>query len=384
MSDTARGGGIAAKSILAPLRHAVFRRIWTASLLSNLGLLVMGVGAAWSMTQMTSSPDKVALVQTALMLPVAVLSSVAGAVADMFDRRLVGLAALSIALGGSICLALLAWLGLMSPAFLLVFCFTVGSGMALFGPAWQASVSEQVPPDALPSAVALNGISYNIARSFGPAIGGIIVAAAGSVAAFATNAAFYLPLLIALYVWRRASEPSRLPPERLARAVISGVRYIINSPSIRIVLGRTLATGIGGGSVAALLPLVARDLLHGGAQTYGIMLGAFGLGAVIGALNLSRLRAQFSGEASVRLCAIVMGIGVGVVALSPWPAVTGGALLFIGAGWDVVSHIVQCRRPAFDAAVGGRPRPGRVSGGDCWGDCDRQLGLGRDRKSHRG
>src|SRR5262244_4210649 len=110
MSDTARGGGTAAKGILAPLRHTVFRRIWTASLLSNLGLLIMGVGAAWSMTQMTSSPDKVALVQTALMLPVALLSTIAGAVADMFDRRKVALAALSIAVAGSICLTLLAWL----------------------------------------------------------------------------------------------------------------------------------------------------------------------------------------------------------------------------------------------------------------------------------
>jgi len=386
MSDTARGGGTAAKGILAPLRHAVFRRIWTASLLSNLGLLVMGVGAAWSMTQMTSSPDKVALVQTALMLPVAVLSSVAGAVADMFNRRLVGLAALSISLSGSVCLTLLAWLGFMSPALLLVFCFTVGCGMALFGPAWQASVSEQVPPDALPSAVALNGISYNIARSFGPAIGGIIVAAAGSVAAFATNAAFYLPLLIALYVWRRASEPSRLPPERLARAVISGVRYIINSPSIRIVLGRTLAIGVGGGSVAALLPLVARDLLHGGAQTYGIMLGAFGLGAVIGALNLSRLRAQFSGEAAVRLCAIVMGIGVGVVAVSPWSAVTGGALLFIGAGWTSSVTLfnvgVQLSAPrwvagralaAFQAAIAG----GIAIGSWVWGVIANHIGVER-------
>ena len=148
--------------------------------------------------------------------------------------------------------------------------------MALFGPAWQASVSEQVPAEALPSAVALNGISYNIARSFGPAIGGLIVASAGAVAAFVTNALLYLPLLIVLFLWRRLNEPSRLPPERLARAVISGVRYIVHSPSIRIVLGRTLATGIAGGSVSALMPIVARDLLHGGAQTYGVMLGAFG------------------------------------------------------------------------------------------------------------
>ena len=111
MSERTKVGDAPAGGVFAPLRHAVFRHIWTASLLSNLGLLIMGVGAAWSMTQMTSSADKVALVQTALMLPVALLSTVAGAVADMFDRRVVGLAALSLALGGSVCLTLLAWFG---------------------------------------------------------------------------------------------------------------------------------------------------------------------------------------------------------------------------------------------------------------------------------
>src|SRR5208283_3559045 len=239
------------RGIFSPMRHAVFRRIWTASLLSNLGILVLGVGAAWTMTQISASADMVALVQTSLMLPVALVSTPAGAIADMFDRRIVGLVALSIALAGSISLSALAWLGFVTPVLLLVACFIIGSGMALFGPAWQASVSEQVPAEALPSAVALNGISYNIARSFGPAIGGVIVASAGAVAAFATNALLYLPLLIVLFLWRRQMEPSRLPPERMARAVISGVRYVVHSPSIRIVLGRTLVTGIAGGSVSA-------------------------------------------------------------------------------------------------------------------------------------
>jgi MFS family permease len=377
-------GGAPVTSVFAPLRHREFRRIWIASLLTNLGLLIMGVGAAWSMTQMTSSADKVALVQTALMLPVALLSTVAGAVADMFDRRIVGLAALSMALIGSVCLTLLAWLGVITPTLLLGFCFMVGSGMALFGPAWQASVSEQVPPAALPSAVALNGISYNIARSFGPAIGGIIVAAAGSVSAFGTNAVFYLPLLVALFVWRRVTTPSRLPPEGLGRAVISGVRYISNSPPIRIALGRTLVIGMGGGSVAALLPLVARDLLHGGAQTYGIMLGAFGMGAVIGALNLSRLRARLSGEAAVRLCAIMMGAGIAVVALSGWPPITLGALLFIGACWTTSVTLfnigVQLSAPrwvagralaAFQAAIA----TGIAVGSWAWGSIANHTGV---------
>ena len=373
-----------ARGIFSPLRHAVFRRIWTASLLSNLGILVLGVGAAWTMTQITSSADMVALVQTSLMLPVALVSTPAGAIADMFDRRIVGLVALSIALAGSISLSVLALLGFVTPVLLLAACFIIGSGMALFGPAWQASVSEQVPAEALPAAVALNGISYNIARSFGPAIGGIIVASAGAVAAFATNALLYLPLLVVLFLWRRLKEPSRLPPERLARAVISGVRYIVHSPSIRIVLGRTLVTGIAGGSVSALMPIVTRDLLHGGAQTYGVMLGAFGLGAVVGALNIATLRGRLGDEVSVRLCMVVMGVCVAVVAISRSPVLSGSALVFAGAAWTASVTVfnvgVQLAAPrwvagraiaAYQAAISG----GIALGSWAWGSIANVIGV---------
>ena len=234
--------------------------------------------------------------------------------------------------------------------------FVVGSGMALFGPAWQASVSEQVPTETLPSAVALNGISYNIARSFGPAIGGIVVATAGAVAAFATNAVLYLPLMVVLFLWNRTSEPSRLPRERLNRAIVSGVRYIANSPSIRIVLIRTLVTGLIGGSVSALMPLVARDLLHGGAQTYGIMLGAFGMGAVIGALNITEVRRRMSGEAAVRACAISMAGAIAAVALSHGAGADGGSA---GAGrwrcgcwrWRCSTSACSSRRRAGSPAA---------------------------------
>jgi MFS family permease len=355
-----------ADGIIAPLRHSVFRRIWLASLLSNLGLLIQAVGAAWAMTQMTSSADKVALVQTALMLPVMLISMPAGAIADMHDRRIVALVSLAVALSGATALTILAWLNLISPNILLALCFVVGSGMALFGPAWQASVSEQVPAETLPSAVALNGISYNIARSFGPAIGGIVVATAGAVAAFAVNTVLYLPLLVVLFLWNRTHEPSRLPRERLNRAIVSGVRYIANSPSIRIVLIRTLTTGVIGGSVSALMPLVARDLLHGGAQTYGIMLGAFGMGAVFGALNISEVRRRMSGEAAVRACAISMAGAIAAVALSTSAVLTAIALVLAGAVWMLAVALfnigVQLSAPrwvagrslaAFQASIAG-------------------------------
>ncbi|WGS20890.1 MULTISPECIES: MFS transporter [unclassified Bradyrhizobium] len=353
-------------SITAPLRHSIFRRIWLASLLSNLGILIQGVGAAWAMTQMTPEADKVALVQTALMLPVMLISMPAGAIADMHDRRVVALVSLAIALTGATTLTVLAWLNLVTPNILLALCFVVGSGMALFGPAWQSSVSEQVPAETLPAAVALNGISYNIARSFGPAIGGIVVAAAGAVAAFAANAVLYLPLLVVLFLWNRVNEPSRLPRERLNRAIVSGVRYITNSPSIKIVLTRTMVTGIIGGSVSALMPLVARDLLHGGAQTYGIMLGAFGMGAVIGALNISEIRRRLSGEAAIRACTLMMGGAIAGVALSKEPVITAAALVIAGAAWMLAVALfnigVQLSAPrwvagrslaAFQAAIAG-------------------------------
>ena len=333
MTEQPKRPMFAADGISAPLRHLAFRRIWSASLLSNLGLLIQAVGAAWAMTQMTPSADKVALVQTALMLPVMLIAMPAGAIADMYDRRIVSLISLSIALTGATALTALAWFGLMTPTSLLALCFVVGSGMALFGPAWQSSVSEQVPADMLPAAVALNGISYNIARSFGPAIGGIVVATLGAVAAFAANAFLYLPLAVALFIWRRESAPSRLPRERLNRAIVSGVRYIANSPSIKIVLARTLVTGLIGGSISALMPLVVRDLLHGGAQTYGIMLGAFGMGAVIGALNISEVRKRLSGEAAVRACALSMGGAIAAVALSHERVLTAAALVVAGAVW---------------------------------------------------
>ncbi len=369
---------------LAPLRYGLFRRIWFASLASNLGLLIQSVGAAWAMTQMTASANKVALVQTALMLPIMLIAMPAGAIADMHDRRIVALVSLCIALVGATALTVLAWFNMITPEILLAFCFIIGSGMALFGPAWQASVSEQVPPEALPSAVALNGISYNIARSFGPAIGGVIVAAAGAVASFAANAVLYLPLLVVLYMWQRTVEPSRLPRESLNRAMVSGIRYISNSPSIRIVLIRTLMVGIAGGSISALMPLVARDLLHGDAQTYGIMLGAFGMGAVVGALNLGRLRKQLSSEAAVRACAITMGVSIAVIAISDKAAMTAAALVVGGAAWMLIISLsniaVQLSAPrwvagrslaAFQASIAG----GIAIGSWGWGRLTDGIGV---------
>lgn len=374
MSKVSKPHKLRADGITAPLRFPVFRWIWLASLLANVGVLIQGVGAAWAMTQMTSSANQVALVQTALLLPIMLIAVPAGAIADMHDRRIVALVALSVECCGAIALTVFAWLGLTTPNLLLVLCFAVGSGMALLGPAWQSSVSEQVPSEALPAAVALNGISYNIARSVGPAIGGIVVAAAGATAAFGLNALLYLPLMLALYLWKRVSEPTRLPPEKLNRAIVSGVRYIMHSPSIKIVLIRSTVTGVIGGAIIALMPLMARDLLHGGAETYGIMLSAFGLGAVIGAVYVPQIRKRMSGEAAIRACSLSMGGAVAAVALSRQPILTAAALVLAGAvwmmAWVLYSISVQLSAPRWVAGRALAAYQAASSGGiaiGCWG-----------------
>lgn len=321
--------------LLAPLQTPLFRRIWLASVLSNLGFLFLSVGAAWQMTALTPRADMVALVQTAFMVPMTLLSVPAGAIADMYDRRKIGLMALCLSMGSAASLTTLVHFGLAGPWVLLGFCALGGLGLTLFGPAWQASVSEQVSREILPQAIALNAISFNLARSFGPAIGGVIVAVAGAVAAFGTTAVSYLPLFAVMLMWRRIPAPARLPPERMDRAVSAGIRYVIHSPPIRIVLLRTFVFGFGGASISALMPLVTRALLHGTAEIYGIMLGCYGVGAVLGAVSLARIRRTLSEEAIISLSALVLAGSVGLVAVSPIAAVTGIALTIAGTAWMV-------------------------------------------------
>jgi MFS family permease len=294
----------------APLREPVFRRIWTASLLSNFGQMVLGVGAAWEMTRLTSSPSMVAAVQTAMMLPLMLVALPAGALADMFDQRKIAMTGLSISMLFASLLATFAFLGLTTPWVLLIFCSLIGGGVAVFGPAWQASIREQVEAHQLPSAITLGTISYNVGRSVGPALGGLIVLAAGAQAAFALNAAFYLPLILAYFFWKRKHVPSRLPPERIDRAIVSGARYVFHNGSIRSVLLRAFLFGLAGATAAALAPLIAKDLLGGDASVFGILLGATGVGAILGALTVSWFREKMGTENATRLLSVVGGLAL--------------------------------------------------------------------------
>jgi len=315
---------------LEPLRERTYRRIWSASVLSNFGQLILGVGAAWEMTRLTTSASLVALVQTALMLPLMLVSVPAGAIADMYDRRKIALVGLSFATLCAAVLTTLAFNGLTTPWVLLAFCSLIGAGVALYSPAWGASIPEQVTPEHLPAAIALGSISYNVARSFGPAVGGVIVLAAGAPAAFLTNSLAYLPLLTAFLLWRRKQIAPRLPPERIDRAIVAGARYALHSSPVRATMVRAFSFGLAGAAGSALVPLVARDLLKGNASTYGLLLGCSGVGAVAGALLVSKARERLTPEQAFRLCACVSGLMVMVIGISHVRMLTAAAMVIAG------------------------------------------------------
>lgn len=320
-------------SPLAPFKHDTFRVIWVASLASNFGGLIQAVGAAWMMTSITDSVNMVALVQASTSLPIMLFSLISGALADNFDRRRIMLVGQCFMLCVSALLTLCAYFGFITPWLLLLFTFLIGCGTALNNPSWQASVGDMVPREVLPAAVALNSMGFNITRSVGPAIGGVIVAAAGAAAAFAANTLSYFAIIYALLRWRREETLSTLPRESMGRAISAGLRYVAMSPNIGKVLVRGFVFGLAASAILALLPLVARDLVAGGPLTYGIMLGAFGLGAIGGALLSARLREHLSSEWIVRIAFAGFAVSSVVTALSPYGWLTSLALLLSGAGW---------------------------------------------------
>ena len=320
---------------LAPFEHRAFALFWWASLASSFGSMIQTVGASWLMATIAPSANQVALVQTAGALPFFFLSLVAGALADTRDRRLIMLASQLLALLASVALAAVALAGGITPSRLLWLTFLIGCGAAAFAPAWQASIGDQVPRSLIAPAVMANALGFNVARSLGPAVGGVIVAAAGAAAAFIINAVSYLGILATLLWWRPPRARGELPPEPLGTAIAAGVRYVSLSPHLLAILLRCVLYTIPVAAAPALMPIVARDLLGGGAATFGVLLGGFGVGAMLGALSSATLRGRFTSDALLRVlsalsCVALIGIGQ-----SRWAVVTLLAHVLAGSVWTL-------------------------------------------------
>lgn len=323
-------------SLWTPFSYPIFRAIWIAAVVSNIGTWMQEVAAAWMMTSLTTNPLLVALVQVASALPVFLLALPAGALADILDRRrylLVLQFSMAIIVG---LLALTTYLNWITPLSLLLYTFSLGIFYALNAPTWQATIPELVSIEIMPAAITLNSLSVNIARAIGPAIAGLLLAAIGPTIVFLLNALSFVGVIIALTKWKHKHIRSSLPAERLREAMRGGMRYIKGSPGLKSVLIITCVFVLFSSALWALLPLVTRLQLQRGPISYGILIGLLGLGAIIGALLLPKLRERIKINLTVQIGILLFAISSVLLAISKNFYIACLAVLCGGIAWITV------------------------------------------------
>ncbi len=324
----------------SPLGVPAFRALWLATLASSIGTWMHEIGAGWLMTSLSPTPVMVAMVQTATMLPAFILALPAGALADIVDRRSY-LLVIQVWLGTvALVLGLLTFAGWMTAWTLVALTFAMGIGAAMMMPAWAALTPALVPRHELQGAVALNSMGFNVARAIGPALAGLIVASAGPGAVFLLNAASYVAVIIVLYRWR-GRRASQLPAERLLSALRVGFRFARHHQPLHAALLRGLAFFVFASASWALLPLIARERIGGGPGTYGLLVAAVGLGAVLGAFLLPRLRERFDADAMVAGATGVYALSLAVLGVltNVWALCV--AMMLSGVAWIAVLSTLQ-------------------------------------------
>ena len=320
----------------SPFHYPLFKMLWITSTISNIGTWIHEVGAAWLMTTLTSNPLWVALIQAATSLSIFLLALPGGALADILDRRiyLIGLQTFMMIIAGT--LALTTFSGKITPDLLLFLTFCLGIGTALSTPTWLTLMTELVSPKDLPPAVTLIGLSINLSRAIGPALGGLIIAASGPAAVFALNALSFFAIIISLFGWQRTPQESLLPGERLFGAMRAATRYVRGSPAFQILLIKSSAFFVFASGVWALLPLVARSNLHSGPLGYGLLFGAFGSGAVLGVFILPKLQEKLNCDRLILTGAFGFAITTFVLAFTSNFYCAFGGMLLGGISWTFV------------------------------------------------
>ncbi len=346
-----------APSGFAPLRIRLFRDRWIASTISSVGTWMQDTAGTWLMTVLTGSPLLIALMQTAASLPVLLLGLLAGATADIFDRRKLLIFWQAWMLVSVAILAVLTFLGHISPWALLAFTFLLNVGSAMNNPAWQAIVPELVPRNLIPDTVSLNAASNNLARAVGPALGGLMVAGfakvhTGAGWVFFLNAASFAGVIWVLYNWKRMPLfKSALPSERIAGSIMTGLRYVRYAPELQASLARAFTFTFFVSAIWALLAVVAKRDLSQGALGYGILNGSLGLGAVIAATQLPKIRRRLTADQIIAASTFYDVATLLILAYVHQPAIIIPVLILSGFVWtstmSTLNTSVQLSVPAW-------------------------------------
>ncbi|MDV3128613.1 MFS transporter [Mycobacterium sp. 21AC1] len=348
--------GVVRVSGWAPLASPIYRALWIAQFVSNLGTWMQTVGAQWMLVDDPRAAVLVPLVQTATTLPVMLLALPSGVLADLVDRRRLLIATQGAMAAGVAALASLTGAGLATPSVLLMLLFMIGCGQALTAPAWQAIQPDLVPREQIPAAAALGSMSMNAARAIGPAIAGALVSLSGPTLVFTLNAVSFAGIVAVLVFWRRPAPEQLLPAERPLSALSAGGRFIRSSPIVRRILLRAVLFIAPGSALWGLLAVIANDQLHLSSSGYGLLLGALGVGAVLGALVLSQFQALFGQNMLLALAAVGFAGATAVLALVHNMAVVLAALVIGGTSWllalSTLNASMQLSLPAWVRARG--------------------------------
>ena len=311
---------------------------------------MQGVGAAWLMVSLHAGPIYVALTQTASSLPYFLLSLPAGSAGDIVDRRKLILATEAWMAGVALLLCVLTIGGFMSPWLLLVLTFALSAGDAFETPSWRSILPELVPREDLASASALNGIEFNFARAVGPALAGVVIAAAGVATAFVTNFIAFFGVILVVAKWKRPVRKLTAPPETFTGATVAAIRYVRYSPAILTVVVRTGVVIFFSSALFALLPTVAHNV-NKSATGYGLLLGFFGVGAVFGALIMQPACARWSTEVIVSSGVVILGTAIAMISGFHRLSTLAPVMLIGGAAWvlfvSLINTLVQNLAPEW-------------------------------------
>ena len=326
-------------SAWTPFRSPVFRILWAGWLISNLCMWMNDVAAAWLMTSLSTSPLMVALVQTASTFPVFILGVPSGALADIVDRRSILIFTQFWLMATAILLCVTTLTNTLSPGVLLALTFANGVGLALRWPAYAATLPDLVDRKELPAAIALNAVSMNTSRIFGPIAAGALIATVGTGWVFALNAGLAVMTAVMLLRWRRERKQSELPSERFFAAMRVGLQHMRQSPGMHAILARTALFFLHSMGLIALLPLIARGFAsERGAESYTLLLASMGAGAIAMVPILPRLRARFSRDQLVTGGTLIVGAAIAAMAFAPNVYVGVACMFVAGFVWIAVAN----------------------------------------------
>ena len=308
--------------------HRNYRIFFTGQLVSLAGTWMQNVALAWLVIELSGSPLAIGALAFWRFVPFTVFGLVAGVVTDRIDSRRLVMITQAAAMTVSAVLAIVALTGTASLPLVYLLAALGGITLAFDAPGRQSLTFQMVGPSELPNAVALNAGLFNGSRVIGPAIAGVVIAAAGTGVCFVVNALSFLAVLTALALIRdeELHPVVRDPTAKLVAGTRRALAFAWHDPLLRPVLGVVTVVSTVGFNFHVLVPLLAADTLHVGPEGFGLLSAAFGLGALVGAL----VTASFH-HASWRLFAIGgAGFGALVLVLAlVRDAAPAAALLFV-------------------------------------------------------